>query len=44
MKARLIGFIFVIAVLAALFVLTGGDTDNKQTQPLSTQPQTKFNF
>jgi len=44
MKERLIGFIFVIAVLSALFMLTGGDTDNKQTKPLQTQPQTKFNF
>lgn len=25
MKARLIGFVFVFGILAALFVLTGGD-------------------
>ncbi len=45
MKARLIGFTIVMIVLGALFVLTGGDTSSKQpTQPLNTQPQTKFNF
>lgn len=38
MKARLIGFIFVIVVLAALFVLTGGDSSLPGSSTVQSQP------
>lgn len=44
MKVRIIGTILVIAVLSALYFVTGDDVSNTQPQTTVTQPQTKFNF
>ena len=44
MKVRIIGFVAVLVVLVTLFVLTSGNTDTNQSEPLQIQPQSKFNF
>jgi hypothetical protein len=38
MKARIIGFIFVFGILAALYVLTGGDNGVQPLPSQSSQP------
>jgi len=39
MKTRIIGTILVLAILAALFVLTGGDNQNPTGSTVQSQPQ-----